>query len=82
MNDNSKKKDGGDGEWEVREISMGAKNTASMQPGDRIIVKTPGGGGWGKFGEESIARKETADARLAWRGGSLASRAETQETSV
>lgn len=31
----------------VRYINLGAKNTASMTPGDRIIVMTPGGGGWG-----------------------------------
>lgn len=73
--------DKGEDEWEVRELSMGAKNTASMQPGDRIIVKTPGGGGWGKVGEESVARK-TGDARLGWKGGSYASRREMQETSV
>jgi 5-oxoprolinase (ATP-hydrolysing) len=68
-------------EWEYREINMGAKNTAAMQAGERIIVKTPGGGGWGKVGEKSKARKET-DAQHAWRKGSLAARAETQETSM
>lgn len=71
----------GEDEWFVRELSMGAKNTARMPPGDRIIVKTAGGGGWGKVGEKSVARK-TGDARLGWKGGSYASRVETQETSV
>jgi 5-oxoprolinase (ATP-hydrolysing) len=28
----------GEDEWEERHVSMGAKNTASMQPGERIIV--------------------------------------------
>ncbi|KAL9043582.1 MAG: hypothetical protein Q9214_003237, partial [Letrouitia sp. 1 TL-2023] len=37
-------------EWEYRKISMGGKNTASMAPGERIIVCTPGGGGWGRIG--------------------------------
>lgn len=32
---------------QVRYISLGAKNSASMRPGERIIVMTPGGGGWG-----------------------------------
>ncbi|MCJ1445588.1 MAG: hypothetical protein MMC23_006093 [Stictis urceolatum] len=71
----------GDGEEEERRISMGAKNTAGMRPGERIIVMTPGGGGWGKVGEESRAVKGR-DQQEAWRKGSLASRAETQETSV
>ena len=35
---------------EERVINLGGKNTASMQPGERIVVKTPGGGGWGKPG--------------------------------
>ncbi|KAF2773642.1 hypothetical protein EJ03DRAFT_387045 [Teratosphaeria nubilosa] len=30
-----------------RYINMGGKNTAAMQAGERIIVMTPGGGGWG-----------------------------------
>ncbi|KAM3165186.1 5-oxoprolinase [Lachancea thermotolerans] len=28
-------------------INIGAKNTISAQPGDRVIIMTPGGGGWG-----------------------------------
>ncbi|EEH17141.2 hypothetical protein PABG_07228 [Paracoccidioides brasiliensis Pb03] len=75
------KRGGKPGEWEVREINLGAKNTAMMLPGDRIIVKTPGGGGWGKSCEESKVRK-VRNPRHAWKGGSLASRTETQETSM
>lgn len=33
-----RREDGGSDEYEYRHISMGAKNTASMQPGERIIV--------------------------------------------
>ena len=62
-----------------RYINLGGKNTASMQAGERIIINTPGGGGWGKLGEESKAVKGK-DAQAAWRKGSLASRAEAQET--
>ena len=65
----------------IKHVSLGAKNTANMEPGDRIIVKTPGGGGYGKPGNESVVRKE-ADPQLAWKGGSLASRVGTQETSM
>ena len=68
-------------EMEERHISLGGKNTANMQAGERIIVITPGGGGWGRHGEASKAIK-AADMQAAWRKGSLASRMETQETSV
>jgi len=29
------------------ETELGAKATVQVQPGDRLIVETPGGGGWG-----------------------------------
>lgn len=69
-----------DKESEWRYINLGAKNTASMQPGERIIINTPGGGGWGKVGEESKVVKQK-DHREAWRKGSVATRLETAETS-
>lgn len=71
--------EGDESKW--RHINLGAKNTASMQPGDRIIVKTPGGGAWGKLGEKSCAVK-AKDPREAWRKGSVANRLETAETSA
>ncbi|KAI9816679.1 MAG: hypothetical protein M1826_001753 [Phylliscum demangeonii] len=40
----------GTDQWDDREINLGAKNTASMKPGERIIISTPGGGGWGESG--------------------------------
>ncbi|EXJ60174.1 5-oxoprolinase (ATP-hydrolysing) [Cladophialophora yegresii CBS 114405] len=72
--------DGGEEEYEKRFISMGAKNTASMQPGERIIVMTPGGGGYGKPGEKSqVDLKE--DFEKHWKKGSLASRLAEWESS-
>ena len=68
-------------ERKERRINLGGKNTASMQPGDRIIIMTPGGGGWGQPGRESAAVVRR-DSRQAWRKGRLAARAETQESSV
>lgn len=62
-------------------INLGAKNTTKMQPGERIIVMTPGGGGWGVPGEEKKVRRQQ-DARLAWRGGSVANALATQESSM
>lgn len=36
-----------------RYINLGAKNTASMKPGERIVICTPGGGGWGSVSSSS-----------------------------
>ncbi|KAG9244429.1 Hydantoinase B/oxoprolinase-domain-containing protein [Calycina marina] len=73
--------DGGNGDeevvWEERRINLGGKNTAAMKAGERIIINTPGGGGWGKVGDklEHVEERER-DPKLAWRGGSHASREE------
>ncbi|KAI1439171.1 hydantoinase B/oxoprolinase [Xylaria sp. CBS 124048] len=67
-------KEGGAG-YEERKVSMGAKNSAPMNPGDRIIINTPGGGGWGPVGgEKSVAGDR--DPTVAWKGGSHAAREE------
>ncbi|KAI0024177.1 Hydantoinase B/oxoprolinase-domain-containing protein [Xylariomycetidae sp. FL0641] len=79
--------DGGDGgdeeeEFEERRINLGAKNSAPFQPGDRIIVMTPGGGGWGApgtekgKGEEAEAGSKRVDHTESWRKGSYAAREE------
>lgn len=70
---------------ETRLINLGGKNTAAMQPGERIIIMTPGGGGWGRAGAESVAaaaRAKTQDPRHAWRGGSVAARQSMAEASA
>ena len=64
-------------EYEERRINLGGKNTAAMKAGERIIVCTPGGGGWGKASERREFKKEQQrDPKYAWRGGSHASREE------
>lgn len=60
-------------EYEERHINLGAKNSAAMKAGDRIIICTPGGGGWGAAGQESVATKAT-DHKEGWRMGSGAAR--------
>lgn len=70
------------GQWEERHFNLGGKNTAKMQPGERIIIHTPGGGGWGNLGDKHQLRKEEQDARHSWRGGSVASRTAAQEASM
>lgn len=68
-------------EVEYRYINLGAKNTASMRSGERIIIHTPGGGGWGKEGDaERIEDKK--DHRAAWKGGSISERQNTAEASA
>ncbi len=63
--------------YEERRINLGGKNTASMKAGERIIINTPGGGGWGRVEdrEEGVIEK-VKDPKHAWRGGSHASREE------
>lgn len=68
---------------ETRYINLGGKNTASMQAGDRIIINTPGGGGWGPVGKESLPKQSAKkDPKLAWRGGSIAGRQAEAEASA
>lgn len=72
---------GGEAGEEMRTVNLGSKNTASMKPGERIIVQTPGGGGWGRAGEESQAKRRD-DPKHSWRKGSLATRQETAESAI
>lgn len=71
-----------DAEQEYRHINLGGKNTASMQAGERIIVMTPGGGGWGPVGKEKEIRQQEKDPKHSWRGGSIASRQAEAEASA
>lgn len=56
-------------EYEERHINLGAKNSAPMKAGDRIIINTPGGGGWGPVGRKPEHRGRV-DHTEAWRKGS------------
>ncbi|KAH8671005.1 Hydantoinase B/oxoprolinase-domain-containing protein [Xylariales sp. PMI_506] len=60
-------------EYEERRINMGAKNSAPFKAGDRIIINTPGGGGWGKVGQEKGLR-DSKDHTVGWKKGSYANR--------
>jgi 5-oxoprolinase (ATP-hydrolysing) len=64
-----------------RYISLGGKNTASMKAGERIIVITPGGGGYGEPGKEKQIQRRK-DHEESWKKGSLAERIATQESSI
>ncbi|KAI9167617.1 HyuA, N-methylhydantoinase A/acetone carboxylase, beta subunit [Paramyrothecium foliicola] len=56
-------------EIEERHINLGAKNSAPMKAGDRIIICSPGGGGWGPQGSENVARTRE-DPMRSWKKGS------------
>ena len=87
-----------DGNEIEKRISLGGKNTADMKPGERMIVMTPGGGGWGEVqtqdrGKETGTPDSTTsgvngdigtvrDPRFAWKGGSIAARQGTAESSI
>lgn len=64
-----------------RFINLGGKNTAAMQKGERIIIMTPGGGGWGKEGEESTVKKGQ-DPKHTWKQGSIGGRQAEAEASA
>ncbi|GAB7353474.1 hypothetical protein MBLNU459_g3929t1 [Dothideomycetes sp. NU459] len=51
----------------LRTISLGGKATVKMNAGDRIIVMTPGGGGYGTPPEQ-VKDEITADFRIRSRG--------------
>ncbi|KAK5061148.1 hypothetical protein LTR84_007690 [Exophiala bonariae] len=76
-----KQREIGEGEeFEEKYISLGGKNTAAMSPGERIIVLTPGGGGYGRPGEQGkITVRE--DPEKHWKKGSLGSRLAEWESS-
>lgn len=69
---------GATGQYRERQVNLGGKNTAQMKAGDRIIIKTPGGGGWGLEGADAATSDGLSkkDPRFGWRGGSHASREE------
>ncbi len=45
-----------------RNINLGGKNTAMMDVGDRIVIMSPGGGGWGKPGSRVQVNGHSATA--------------------
>ncbi|KAL5051148.1 hypothetical protein BDW71DRAFT_215157 [Aspergillus fruticulosus] len=74
--------DGNGEEW--RWVNMGAKNMVRMQAGDRCVIHTPGGGGWGVPGlangdrNEDLPRVQQQYPRAS---GSVSTYAAAQEAS-
>ncbi|KAK9447465.1 Hydantoinase B/oxoprolinase-domain-containing protein [Limtongia smithiae] len=73
--------DDGKGNKIERVINLGGKNTAAMAAGERIIIQTPGGGGYGPSHLDAEENGRKIDPRSTWRGqGSLANYVSTQES--
>lgn len=52
----------GDGErFGERWVNMGPKNMVSMKEGDRCVIHTPGGGGWGDVNDKQAAQLSEAE---------------------
>ena len=67
------------GSMEPRYINIGGKATVWMGKGDRLLIETPGGGGWGARVGEGDSGERKVDSTAAWEArGSLADRAATQ----
>lgn len=61
-----------------RRINIGGKATVKFQTGDRLVIHTPGGGGWGAPGTQRD-EVEVVKERMKWEArGSLADRAAAQ----
>jgi len=62
-----------------REINIGGKATLFMGKGDRLLIETPGGGGWGVEDIQSKANCDCSQHVKTWEArGSLADRAAAQ----
>ncbi|KAK1225980.1 hypothetical protein PQX77_000687 [Marasmius sp. AFHP31] len=62
---------------EAREINIGGKATVWMGKGDRLLVQTPGGGGWGL--PDGVRKKSLVENLASWEPrGSFAERAAAQ----
>ncbi|KAK9478985.1 Hydantoinase B/oxoprolinase-domain-containing protein [Lipomyces japonicus] len=73
--------DDGQGHKSERRVNLGGKNTAVMKAGDRVVIHTPGGGGYGNVQAEPGVDGRKQDARNHWRAqGSVSIYTSTQET--
>lgn len=69
-----------------REVSLGGKNTAHFGSGDRIVIKTPGGGGYGQEGTDTGVSSSTGTgvigAFIPRAGGTITERHTAGEASA
>ncbi|PKS05854.1 hypothetical protein jhhlp_007683 [Lomentospora prolificans] len=60
-------------EHEEQAYNLGSKNTALMKAGDRIVIYTPGGGGWGDANLAKATRR-SIDPLTGWKMAGHANR--------
>ena len=66
-----------------RMINLGGKNTVNVTAGNRLLIETPGGGGYGSIGADTggnSSKKAVAEILQRQGGGSLAQYSAMQET--
>eukprot|EP00606_Chrysophyceae_sp_TOSAG23-5_P000165 GSChrysophyteH2.ASY1.ANO1.1022.1 assembled CDS len=64
-------------------INLGGKNTVNVTAGNRLLIETPGGGGYGPIGADTggdSSKKAVAETLQRQGGGSLAQYSAMQET--
>lgn len=69
------------GELEERVYNLGGRSSIEASADDRIVIMTPGGGGWGKYDGEDIKDDEITNGKRTWSkiaSGSLESRKRQQ----
>lgn len=47
------------GESSERKVNIGGRKDFHVNTGDKVIIETPGGGGWGRKGEETVEVQRT-----------------------
>ena len=63
----------------AREINIGGKATVWMGKGDRLVIETPGGGGWGIDESAQHGKRSPFEHVSGWEPrGSIAERAAAQ----
>ena len=65
-------------EFTMREINVGGKATLWMGAGDKLVIETPGGGGWGVV-KDAEGGTQAHESALRWEArGSVADRERAQ----
>jgi 5-oxoprolinase (ATP-hydrolysing) len=65
---------------EKRVINLGAKGTIKLGQGDRIVINSPGGGGWGSVEESGLGLAGKKEQTKILAGGSVNAYKSRQET--
>lgn len=63
----------------ARKINLGGKASVYMSAGDRLVLQTPGGGGWGKIENRKLSQSNGVHKSSGWEPrGSLAEKASAE----